>query len=72
MHALRHVGFVEQFQDQDGVFPVGPEIRARMLVDLSFPLISGCYLPFHDKNCYGQNLQDMTSNERHPHNRLVT
>lgn len=43
MHALRHVGFVEQFQDQDGVFPVGPEIRARMLVDLSFPLISGCY-----------------------------
>lgn len=45
MQALRHVGFVEEMEEQDDNFPKNPEFRAKMIVDLSKPLVPSCFIP---------------------------
>lgn len=46
MQALRYVGFVEEMEESQGVLPTEPEFRAKMLLDLSRPLIPGCFVTF--------------------------
>lgn len=42
---LRHVSFIESMPDKTTDLPHEPKFRARMLIDLSKPLIPGCFLP---------------------------
>lgn len=45
LHALKHVGVVEQLENNGNGVPIDTDFRAQMLLDLSQPLIPGCYLP---------------------------
>lgn len=50
MQALSHVGYVEYVEHDGGEFPSKPEFHASVLVDLTRPLIPGCFLPlFNDQ-----------------------
>lgn len=45
VEVLRHVGYVDQVHYDDQGFRDEPEFRAKVRVDLSQPLIPGCYIP---------------------------
>ena len=46
---LSHVGHVEAVDNYGSGLPLDPYIRARVLVDLTRPLIPGCFVPLEDK-----------------------
>lgn len=47
-HASPTSCFIEEMEEPMADLPTYPEIRAKMMVDLSKPLIPGCFLPLHD------------------------
>lgn len=42
------MGYIEEIVHANPDLPSPPEIRAKMMIDLSLPLITGCYLPLYD------------------------
>lgn len=44
-HLLSQFGVVEDVEHVYDAFPLEPELRARVLIDLTRPLVPGCYLP---------------------------
>lgn len=47
-HASPTSCFIEEMEEPMADLPTDPEIRAKMMVDSSKPLIPGCFLPLHD------------------------
>lgn len=45
IEAMLHVGYVEEFDDEEHAFRDELEYRAKVRIDLSKPLIPGCYVP---------------------------
>lgn len=45
--ASHHVGYIEKIEHAQHDLPSSPEIKARLLVDLSQALIPSCYLPLY-------------------------
>lgn len=43
-----HEGFIEEVDAEAASLPADTKVGAKMLVDLSKPLIPGCFLPLHD------------------------
>lgn len=48
LRLLSHVGHVEAIDNYGAGLPLDPFLRARVLVDLSRPLVWGCFVPLDD------------------------